>query len=265
MKYSLFFILITSMIAFGCSKDPVEPVIIVNPGGLIITLDAGNLVEFNVQCFAGDNALQRVEILQKPLGGVTTSVLDSLIGGEQADFFWVYELPLGEDDVALTFNLYDTDGRRGQTLRRVVSIGNSLLEESTGHHLYSLYSTTSPNAFNLAQNEPLFLTNDPDTLLIDLIELDETDDGTLSYSFTSQSGIKFAKNNSFNYSEATQNAAGSSFESSTPLQVMSDLAVDDIIITEYDTINHVFAVMKITEILDLAGSDDDRYTFNVKK
>lgn len=253
------------LLVVSCQPDPVSPAIIVNPGGLNIVLEDGNIVEFTIDSYAGDADLRRVEVTEKPIGGITSVVLDTVITGQVSNIIWVYELPIGEDDVALTFNCYDTDGMRGQTIRRVTAAGNQFLPESTGHHLYSYYSGTSPNAFNLTDSAPLFLSNDPDSIMVDLVEFDELDDSAPSGIITSRSGILFTRNNSFNYAEATQIAAAASFNASTPLQLMSDLQVDDILITEYDTLNNIFAVIKITDIQDIGGSDEDRYTFNLKK
>jgi hypothetical protein len=265
MKHLIFVLVVGSFFMNGCKKEPVSPAILISPGGLHVMIDGGSVVEFTVNAYAGDEDLRNIEIVQKPDGGVSSTVLDTLISGQVSDFFWIYEMPLGEDDVVITFNVYDTAGRRGQALRRVTSEGNVLLAESSGHHLYSVYSTSSPNAFDLDNLEPLFLSTNPDSSIVDLIELDDLDDDTPSGMITSRSGIKFTRNNSFNYAEATQFSAGNSFSSSTPLQVLSNLEIDDIIITEYDTLMHRFAVLKLTAIQDNNGSDEDRYTFNVKK
>lgn len=252
-------------ISTGCKKDPVPPIIFVSPSSLHIYAEANEPYEFEIEAEKGDASLRQIQILEKPVNGITSVVLDTLVSGTKTSFFWFRIFPEDEDEVIMTFRVMDEEGLDSETLRRVFIENNTTLTESTGHTLNSPYSATSSNAFNIDNLENFFLANDPDSTLVDLIELDASDDGELSLSLTSWSGIKFVRNNSFNYPEATQGSAESSYTSSTALQVISNIAVDDILITETDTVNHEYAVIKITGVDNQAGSNDDRYTFNVKK
>ena len=248
----------------GCGKDPISPSISVVPGDLHINLQASQVVEFDVKGYAGDHPLSRILIQQKPIGGVTTTLLDTAVSGQQSQFLYVYAPPPGIEDVAVIFKVEDTEGYDGETVRRVFLEGNSLLSESTGHRVYSKYSSES-NAFDLNQLDPLFLSAAPDSSIVDLVEFDETDDEALSGTLWSYSGVQFVRNNAFNYPEATNASAQATFESSTPLDVVTAIAPDDILISRIDTADNRFAIVKITAVIDQAGSDSDYYEFNVKK
>ena len=137
--------------------------------------------------------------------------------------------------------------------------------ESTGHDLYSNFSTGNSNGFNITGLEPLFMASLADSTGVDLAQLDTTDDDVQDNVISSYSGIKFTRNNSFNYAEARQSMANSSFLASVPLQTISDLQIDDILITRYDTINVLYAAIKVIDIQDMPGTEDDRIIFNVKK
>jgi len=267
MKRSILFICFLSLSAFfsSCKQEVLTPAILVSPGGIHITANAGELIEFTIEALAGDKDLNNVRINQKPSGSITTSVLDSSITGRKASFFFIYSIPTGTDEIILSFVVTDEDGNTGETARKIFVSGNEYLQESPGHELYSSYSQTNPNLFNVGALTPLFQSNNPDSSNVDLVEFDDSDDGNLSNAITSWSGVKFVRNNSFNYPEASQSSAAGSFESSTALQVINDIQVDDILITKYDTINDLFAVIKITGITDNDGSDEDRYEFNVMK
>jgi hypothetical protein len=263
--FGLFVILIMLCVTFSCNRDPKPPVMLVSPGNLQVQVDAGGLVEFNISAFAGDFNLARILIQQKPINGITSTLMDTTVSGSQASFIWIYTVPQGNDDVVLTFRAIDTDGADGQTARRLVVQGNSFLSETSGHLLYSRYSSGVPNAFNIDNSEALFLATNPDSTTVDMVEFDETNDETPGMAIRSYSGIKFVRNNSFNYPEATAQSAQNTFSSSTPLQIISNLQVDDILITKYDTTANGYAIIKITGIDNNAGSDADRYTFNLKK
>ena len=261
-----FFFLCGLVILFisGCKKDPISPSISVVPGDLHVNLEANQVVEFDVKGFAGDHPLSRILIQQKPIGGVTTTILDTAVSGQQTQFFFVYSPPAGIDDVAMIFRVEDSEGYDGETARRVFVEGNSLLSESTGHRVYSKFSSES-NAFDLNLLNPLFLSTNPDSSTVDLVELDLDDDGSLSNTLWSYSGVQFVRNNAFNYPEATNASAQATFESSTPLDVVTNVNENDVLISRIDSLNEFYAVIKITDIVDQVGDEEDYYEFNVKK
>lgn len=256
-----------SLVWVGCERNSEPPVVFVLPGALNIPANGGELIEFDIELLAGDNPLSNFRVIQKPINGLTSIMLDTTITGQQSSFFYLYDVPIGGEDIIVTFTALDTEGYKGETVRRLALQGNNFLSESSGHTLYSRYSEAGNNAFDLNESSPQFLATEPDSMLVDLMELDPTNDSTLSYSWSSLSGVKYVRNNSFNYPEATQAAAENTFASSTPIEVISNLEEDDILIAEYEIDSEVFnyAVIKITSILDQEGSDGDRYIFNLKK
>lgn len=251
----------------ACKKDPEIPVIFVLPGGLNIPTFGGELIEFDVDAIAGDNPLTRITIVQKPVNGLTSTLLDTTIAGTQASFFYIYQVPAGDEDIVLTFTVIDTEGYQGQTARRLAIQGNNFLPESTGHSVYSAYSNAGNDAFNLDDATVQFTAADPDSMLVDIVEFDTSDDGEPGLAWTSLSGTEFVRNNSFNYPEATLASAESTFDSSTPVEIITALAEEDILVAKYevDSAVYSYAVIKITAINNDAGSDDDRYVFNLKK
>jgi len=251
----------------GCERDPEVPNVFVLPGALNIPTNGGDLIEFDINLVAGDNPLSSFRITQKPINGLTSIVLDTVITGQQFSLFYIHEVPVGDEDIIMVFTAIDSEGYEGETARRLVIQGNNFLSESTGHTLYSRYSTDGNDAFDLNESSPLFLATDPDSSLVDLMEYDPFDDGLIAGSWTSLSEVNFVRNNSFNYPEATQASAQNTFESSTPVEIIPDLEEDDILIAKHETDagDYNYAVIKITSIIDETGSDDDRYIFNLKK
>ncbi len=261
--FSLFILLTVTLSIVSCKKDN-YPSISVSPVSLEISAAPGSLIEFNVSVQKGTNAVRNVTIMQKPLGGFTTTIKDTSITSS-GQFFYVYTVPANPSEVLLIFSVFDEEGNSNALLRNVVINNGTLLTETTGYELYSPYTTGQVNAFNLANLTPLQLQTNPDSALVDLTEFDPTDDGETSSTLTSLSGIKFVRNNSFNYSAATSLTAQASYTSSTPLQLISNIQNSDILIAEYDTTEHKYAVIKITAINNSSGSAQDKYSFNVKK
>jgi hypothetical protein len=227
----------------------------------------GGLIEFTVKAYAGDNQGQlRVQVLSKPDNSFTSTVLDTLVYAEVNEFFYRYYAPNGgSENVILTFRVIDAEGLSNATLRRITIQGNAFLEQTTGHLLYSGYNLSSLNGFRIAALESVNLASLEDSSGVDLYEFDVTADESISRSLSSYSGIKFVRNNSFNYAEATNQSAEASFTSSMPQSIVSNIQTDDILITRYDTINNRYAVLRIVSVTDEPGVNGDKYEFNIKK
>lgn len=247
-------------------KEGQGPVLQVSPSELELTRNAGDLLEFTLTATAGSNELRNLRITQKPESGITSILKDTTLYGSFADFFFIYTVPSGMDRVLLTFTLYDSDGQSFTTLRDLYINGGSYLEETAGYQLYSAYSSGSNNAFRISNLMFYQLDANPDSSLIDLVEKDLTDDGTISRTLTSLSGIRYVRNNAFNYAQATAASAANSYTSSSAQQLISNIAVNDILITKYDTVLNKYAVIKITDVHDdPVGTALDSYSFSIKK
>jgi hypothetical protein len=264
---SLALLAFTTVVFFFSCKDKEEkgPYMTITPGDLVLMRNAGDLLEFSIKCQAGDNELRNVRITQKPENGVTSTVLDTTLYGQEEDFFFVYTVPANTDRVLLTFTLYDVEGKSFKSLRDLYVNAGSYLAETTGHTLYSVNATGQNNAFQISNLTFHQLEADPDSSVIDIVEKDLTNDGQMSRAWTSLSGIRFVRNNSFNYAEATASTAANSYTSSNAQQLIANIAVNDILITRYDTLQNKYAVIKITGVHDEEGTASDRYTFNIKK
>lgn len=74
--------------------------------------------------------------------------------------------------------------------------------------------------------------------------------------------------NGFDYANATNVSVRNAFNSGVPVEELTSVAVNDIIIVKLGSlpanVSH-YAAVRVTDILDEAGSaDNDRYTFNMK-
>ncbi|MFM9983733.1 MAG: hypothetical protein ACKVOK_00775 [Flavobacteriales bacterium] len=258
--------LIISTLIISCKdKEVLPPAIFVSPQSTSLNADASDLIEFVVSATAGDNALSRVVITQKPLGGVTTTLKDTLVSGREVDFYYVYVVPEGASQYLLTFTIYDSDGYSATVGRALNVASAAYLTETTGYEIVSPWNFGGNDGFNIASLATVQLDAGGDSTLVDLTEYDDLDDNAPSHILNSLSGIKFVRNNAYNYPQATAQSAANSYTSSTPVQLVTNIAVNDILIAEYDTIQHKYAVIKIAGVMDDAGVALDRYIFNVKK
>jgi hypothetical protein len=264
LVFSISLLLALTFAACG-EKEKAGPSIYIKPSNLILNYEAGDLIEFTITANGGDFNLRQIKITQKPEGGITTTMLDTIVSGSRSEFFYVYQVPAGSPRILLTFKAVDTDGNEASTLRDLYVESSEYLIETTGFELFSPFNFGANNAFTISTSTMLQMDADPDSSLIDLIEADLTNDGSLSLDISSLSGIRFVRNNAFNYAEATRASAINSYSSSIPQQLITDVAVNDVLITEYDTVLHKYAVIKFTGIYDDVDPELDRYSFNLKK
>jgi len=264
---TLFFLaVLTALLSNSCrDKEEQGPVLSVKPSELVLSRNAGDLLEFSIVGTAGDNELRNLRITQKPENGITSILIDTTIYGSHTDFFYVYTVPSGTNRILLTFTLYDTNGKSYATIRDLYVNSGSYLTETTGYELFSAYSSGNNNAFRISNLLFYQLDADPDSSLIDLVEKDLADDGVISRTLTSLSGIRYVRNNAFNYAEASATSAANSYTSSSAQQLIPNIAVNDILITKYDTVLNKYAVIKVTGVYDEVGTSLDRYIFNIKK
>lgn len=264
---TLFSLAIFTILFVGSCRDKEEqgPILSVDPSELVLTRNAGDLLEFSIVATAGDNELRNLRITQKPENGITSVLKDTTLFGSHADFFHVYTVPSGTNRVLLTFTLYDSDGKSYATIRDLYVNEGSSLSETTGYELYSSNTPGGNNAFRIANLSFMQLATEPDSALVDLVEKDVTNDEMISRTLNSLSGIRFVRNNAFNYAEATATSAANSFSSSSAQQLIPSIAINDILITKYDTVQNKYAVIKITGVFDEVGTSLDRYMFNIKK
>lgn len=247
------------------TKEEAGPAIYVSPSSLVLNANAGDLVEFTISAVAGDNELRQIKVSQKPEGSITSVLKDTTVFGSESDFFYVYRVPQGTERILLTFTVMDTDGKSVSTLRDLYIASASYLTETTGYEIFSPFLFGSNNAFNLGNLTYLQLDTDPDSSVVDLTERDDLNDSQITRNITSLSGIKFVRNNSYNYAQASASSASATYLSSVPQQLITNVQVNDILITEFDTILHRYAVLKFTGVFDDPDQSLDRYIFNVKK
>lgn len=252
----------------SCNKETEGPVLRVLPNATQFSRQPGQLMEFTIQGEAKDG-LKGLRITKNENNTITQTLLDTVLSGSQTSFTLPFQVPeQGVTQIYFVFTLEDVEGRKVSTPRRLVVQGAALLQETTGHILYSIHAGAEANrAFNISNGNAFNLTAETDSSLIDILDYDQTDDGVLARSLTSGNGLEFVRFDAdgFNYSAATFASAQSAYGTANKLDIVSNIQVGDKIITKYSTNPDKFAVLDIVEIFDEDGSSDDRYRFNLKK
>jgi hypothetical protein len=258
-------ILALALIGLSCKKENENPLIFVTPSSTQIIVQPNGFIEFNinVQAAAG---LKNLRITRNINNTVTQTVLDTALTGNSLTVKYPYMVPSsGASQIYFVFTMTDNDGRQVATPRRLVVEGSALLIETTGHVMYSKFADNALSAFNISNANVFQLLPATDSSTVDVRDFDASDDDILNKQWSSNHGLQFVRNNSFDYANATFASAEASFNSSTPVDILSNINVNDKIIVKFGQPSVRYAVFDIIEIFDEAGSDSDRYRFNVKK
>ena len=268
IKFSLLIASLLLIFLCGCNKDKnSEPVVLLTPSDINIIADQGDIITFDVSADGGNDQLSRFIIYNQPENQLKLTVLDSIITSKKLYYTYQYKVPdTLAGDVFITFSVYDEDGDLGQAATRIIIQPSSVtLTEYAGDVIYSKYSG-KPDALDINTNTVQFSLTAP-TALLDIADFDTIQsDSTLSRNWYSPAGNKFVLFNGFDYANATNASAEAAYNSGQKLDIISTLSINDIIITKvYDSSNAMYAVIKITNIVDLPSTANDRYEFNLKK
>lgn len=269
LHLKLLFLCCISIFAFeGCKKDKdSKPLLTITPYQMYIVGHPNDVVTFGITV-ESEEPLQRVTITAQPEGMVAYTLLDTGISTSGTSFNFHYLLPasLVGKSVIIDFKAIDQNGVAGAAGRRVfieaVVSDETTLTETAGHRMYSNLSV-NPDAYDLEANAGVMST--VDSTFRDVQDGSDTA-SVLSLVWNSPAGGKFVRYNSYDYANATDTTAANAYVSGVKLTQLSGIALSDIIITKLGSVTgNKYVVMRVTDIVDVAGKDGDYYEFSIKK
>jgi len=269
MKNLLCFLILISL--FSCKDDTVSkaPVIWVGPSGLTVYGKEGDVMGFNVSVYS-DVPLSHFHISSKMDNSFQQTELDSaLISSKQFSMLYQYKVPVGiaGKGISFTFTINDINGEQSIDLKKLIVVADTtLLTETTGHQMYSGKSINA-NAYNLKTNTAQF-SNLSDSTMRDIQDYPTTPntDSTLSLSWISPAGGKFVLFNGYDYPNANLASAINAYNSGLKSDQINNLKIGDILITKLGSgAEEKYVVIKLTDIKDNKGNEDDFYIFSIKK
>lgn len=268
---SVVFLIAVAGALSSCKKENEIPLLLVEPTERDIDVVSGQVTSFLIKGRSDNSTLSRLVITSKRGNGFTTTVKDSTLSGSQFQWYWEFAVAHATTDYTelYTFTLFDTDGETMSTTRMLyVTLGETLLSETSGHIFYSRNSPTHPeSAFDVQDRVQVIYT--ADSTIRDLQDNPTggpTDE--LSRSWISPADGRMLRFNAFDYANATDVSLQNAFNTGVPLEQIDDIQVGDIIITRLGSLpantSH-YAALRITGLVDDAGTaDEDRYIFNMK-
>ena len=206
--------------------------------------------------------MSELVIVEKENNSIMDTIYHKQISGLEKTELYNYTCPdinsLDTSEIKLIFYCSNTNGDVNQRAKVFSLVSETVyLSETTGHTMFSSNSTEF-NAYNLYEGIPMF--NSDSTSHIS----DNTDSisDVLSRKWVSMSSLEFSKNNSLDYANVTSNDLENAYNSSLKKEFVENIQSSDIIIT---LINETYIVIRIDQVIDDVGSQNDRYIFSIKK
>ncbi|MBK6832268.1 MAG: hypothetical protein IPG92_16735 [Flavobacteriales bacterium] len=264
-------LLATVSLLSACKKENDIPVLVIDPTERDIDVTSGQVMSFLIEGRSDNTSLARLVITSKRGNGFTTTVKDSTLSGER--FIWDWEFQVAHATAnyneLYTFTLFDAEGKKMSTTRTLyVTLGETLLTETSGHLFYSRNSGVHPeSAFDLQDRVQVIYT--ADSVLRDLQDNPVNGSTTeLSRSWISPADGRLIRFNGFDYANATDISLKNAFNTGIPLEQVDDIQVGDVILSRLGSLpanTSYYTAIRITSLLDDAGTaDQDRYVFNMK-
>ena len=271
-RNNLWMLAIAALLLLGaCKKDKLkQPLVTVTPSDLYLYAKAGNVIGVTIDV-ASDIKLSRFYITAKIDNAFQTTVLDSAISVKNFSLYYEYLVPqtaVGKS-VVFSFNAVDEDGNKGTDLKRLVVDADTakVLTETTGHQLFSGKSLNHMDAYDLETNTIKYsLAPGADSTALDIKDYPTDTTTALSRTWISPAKGKFVRYNGYDYANATDASAFNAYQSGAKLDLMSNIQLNDIIITKLGSITgDKYVVLKLSAVIDAPGNEFDSYSFSIKK
>lgn len=274
--YLIYLVAITLglVLTTACKKNKEEPpVIIISPSQLQIIGNVNDLVTFQIQ-IKTNVKLSRFIIKSQPDNQIPTTLLDTSITTKGASFNYYYRLPenLAGKSTTLSFKAVDENGLTNENFRVVYInplpvITPIALTETAGHRMYR-FRASNFDAYNLETNSGVF-SMIADSTSRDIQDLTDTTNTTLSRNWQSPAKgnfILYTGGTGFDYANATDSTTIGAYNAGLKASLLFNLQVGDVIITKLGSVSsNKYVVLRLTNISDDVGKNNDYYEFSIKK
>lgn len=269
-----FITLFATTFMVSCKKDKKEaPVVTISPEQLQIAGNVNDVINFRINVIT-NSQLSKVIIKAQPDNAIPFTLLDTVITTKGTSFNYYFKLPAtyAGQSLALTFRAEDQNGLTGEAFRRVFiaalpAVHPVALTETSGHRMFRFRSTHF-DSYNLETNSGEY-TLTADSTSRDIQDFTDTSNVTLSKNWKSPAGGKFVLYNSgsgFDYANATDSTTIGAYTSGLKTSLLYNLQIGDVIITKLGSMStNKYVVMRLTDIVDAVGKNDDYYEFTIKK
>jgi len=252
----------------ACEDEDSSPLIILAaPEQESAKVVAGDRLLYSVEAFANSGELEYVKVTSKDTWQGTVMLLDSSVATQRLKMDFVYTVPrLDVDSLAITLRFEAGNKEQRSTTTHVLKfVGSGMyIEEEAGYVMYSAASSKA-NAFLWTTSQVTFAELEADSLT-DIYDYHDPEvrADSLMCEWRSGTGIRFVRYNDFNYPQATASSIRNAYEAGVKYNALKAIRPDDVVLLGSEE-RGVLGVIRIVQVFDEAGTENDRYVFNLKK
>jgi len=269
MKHKLILLVLLGIGLFSCKEKESPLIVLANIEGLswrAETAKGNTPYRIKIEARSTTAAISHITMSAYDIIYGNSIVTDTLLADPVKDvvLYVNYCTPVFEAQTTVNFDIqvYATDGEHVATKMFLdVQASDYKLPSLDGLTLYSDLSG-KPSCFSLL-TKSTFLKKDSASIVgsyfQDVAPADSSD--VLSCIWQSKD-ISFAKAESFNFADATANMVINAYSACQPVHTIQNLKYDDVLL--FGAGLNALGVLKIMNIQDESGTDNDRYNFSIK-
>jgi hypothetical protein len=258
---------------WACDDKVENPAMSVTPSDYLQLADTGEIVHYivNASGYKGNN-LKTFKITWSTETSATQTFLDSTLSNTSSLYYeFDFKVPQFTDttEISLIFYIADADGNYLKVKRvlwvQTYSESGTLLTEYSGNTIYS-DPNYHGNAFDLLNCKLLSSGYSDSSQMHIMTVLDTTNTEKLTRKWISPAGLKFVSFSGLNYASASEQTVKAAYEAGIKMDFISNISENDIYLTKISSSNSTkYIVIRVMNVYDNTGSENDMYIFNVKK
>ena len=229
-----FLFLFIILFSFSCKKDKEPLLIFLSPSQSVYNVNPEDVINVTVTGSSG-YSLTKLKISQRKINSLSSSVLDSVISGNNLSYSFEYKVPAGNDTTLYLLEISISDDSGNKTsigISVYVYPKNLLLVETAGHEMFS-HSSSGYDAYNLTTGNPLH-SESSDSSEMEILDLtsDTINPNVLLRKWGSPAVNKCVRFTDFNYANATFNMHRNSYNAGIKNTFIENISNGDIILTK---------------------------------
>ena len=270
MKAKYLFILLLIIGLAACKKDESKLYVYADTGDIDWSesfVPYGKTLQFNIIAQSKESPLASLNLKSYDSQYLEQTWLDTTftVSVNNVNIPLRFQLLAYPDTTGISFTLTGRTQEGTQSTYSFTLFCLPTQNRLTENDLVTLYSAASdkPSAFSLDKLDVLLQQEAEQTAncFYDMPQADENND-ILSRTWVSQTGLYFARGGDFSYGTATISSLMATYKNTQHQTKISNLQNDEVILIGDD--KQAKAVVKILNIYDEQGTEQDRYQFAIK-
>ena len=251
-----------SLLLLACDKEDDQLLFQISPQNEVVYSLPGNDLAVQLAVHSTEE-LERLVVVKRWESGASEILTTKILEGKELSYTYTLAVPeFATASFQLIFTVYTTENNSRTQVLTVSDYSNTTLTEKGPYTLKSYFSEDGQNGF-LIENLELVAKDVALQSAGSVLEADLTDDGLLSQIWTTGGDVVFTSDSTFDYANASPAKIAAAVGNGA---AQIEVEEGSILLLRYGQEgSYNYASIRIAELRDLPGSEDDGYVFYIKK